>query len=433
MMLSNAALCVCFVTALHVSQSITSGFAPKPPLSLTRTKVVPPLQTLLLHASTKRSEDPNDNDVKAENDASSNLSRRGVLSALGTVGALSSMPTTSQAISATATTPLADLPMIRLRLPQQGIGRDYIAIQLKIKGEGPYDFMVDSGLTTELITPHLQQSLGIGLNSKNTVTGLGAGGDTQGGALVQLKDASLCCGKFAKNQDLPLPPLYAVVTDFPQEHIDPTHNVEGMLGMELLNMFDVDLDFRKGRVRFWEPGTAAAAAARDGLVAIPSVVLNESLLLGIRVTSPQQKVQQPLIGILDCGSSNTLLNYKAAEILGLSTDPKSYAREPAMMGLGVDGRPQAMPTTMMQFTFAGDATQKANGRFEFEPPPSNWKPWDPVRVGIGDLPVFSQLLGDGKTPYDGPAVLVGLDVLSQRRVILETGKTRARRVFVSPK
>lgn len=41
----------------------------------------------------------------------------------------------------------------RLRLPKGGMGREYIIIQLYIEGKGPYDFMVDSGLTTELITP----------------------------------------------------------------------------------------------------------------------------------------------------------------------------------------------------------------------------------------------------------------------------------------
>ena len=33
------------------------------------------------------------------------------------------------------------------------MGREYVIIQLYIQGKGPYDFMVDSGLTTELITP----------------------------------------------------------------------------------------------------------------------------------------------------------------------------------------------------------------------------------------------------------------------------------------
>jgi hypothetical protein len=76
-------------------------------------------------------------------------------------------------------------------------------------------------------------------------------------------------------------------------------------------------------------------------------------------------------------------------------------------------------------------TGKPNG---FQQPPSSWKPWDEVDLAIGDLPVFPSLLGDGTRPFLGPAALLGLDVLSQRRVILESGGpgTRRRRVFVSP-
>ena len=51
-------------------------------------------------------------------------------------------------------------------------------------------------------------------------------------------------------------------------------------------------------------------------------------------------------------------------------------------------------------------------------------------AAIGDLPVFSQLLGDGVAPYKGPAGIIGLDILSQRRVILETGAGRKRRLYV---
>jgi hypothetical protein len=54
-------------------------------------------------------------------------------------------------------------------------------------------------------------------------------------------------------------------------------------------------------------------------------------------------------------------------------------------------------------------------------------------AAVGDLPVFSQLLGDGRTPFTGPAALIGLDVWGQRRVVIEAGKQagRKRRLFVA--
>jgi predicted aspartyl protease len=377
--------------------------------------------------------------------SNNDVNRRSLISLLG-LGVLSPPParastvvkgpTYEQAIqNANPSVPLADLPMIRLRLPGAGIGRDFIAIQLKVENEGPFNFMVDSGLTTELITPHLQQSLGLGdKNSKaNIVTGLGAGGATQGGQLVRLDTASLCCGTFPNQgqTELNLPPLYAVVTDFPQETIDPNHKVEGMLGMECLDYFDSDFDFAAGRFRLWAPGTAAAQAKKAGMIDIPAAVLNESGLLGIRVRTTQEA--QPVIGIVDCGASFSAMNLKAAKILGLPTDNASYRNEPAVQTLGVDGRPTMMPTKQVQLTYASDPTKGPDGSLQFGPTPPQWKAWDPVRVGVYDLPIFSNLLGDGKTPYNGPAVLLGLDVLSQRRFILETSKTRARRIFMTPK
>jgi hypothetical protein len=96
---------------------------------------------------------------------------------------------------------------------------------------------------------------------------------------------------------------------------------------------------------------------------------------------------------------------------------------------------QVLPTTEVQFTFAGAASKEADGRYRFEAPPAAWKPWQPVLAAVGDLPVFAQLFGDGRTPFSGPAALLGLDVLSQRRVVIGAGvgaKGRARPLLVSP-
>jgi Aspartyl protease len=382
----------------------------------------------------------------------------GLLSGLVGGGSLSVGKKKAQAAATGTTKPLADVKMVRLKLPRGGFGREYVALKLNVKGSGPYDFMVDSGLTLEMITPHLQNMLGI-QDGKNRLSGLAAGGSTVSNALVPLTGASIA----GEDGDLPLPQLTAAVTSFPQEHIDPNHDpVEGMLGMEVvrreemnaachdlrffrlvdahilnlfwqLQLFDVDFDFPKNRLRFYQPGTADTS----GLVEIPAVVINESLLIGIRISTPEGNTQ-PIIGFLDCGSTFSCINWKAAEALGLppKTDP-SYRNSPAVQALGIDGRPLLLPTVKKQLSFVGDpiVDPKTGRPTGFEQPPPEWKPWDPVQVAVGDIPVFSQILGDGVTPYLGPAALIGLDILSQRRVVLEAGtdKSRVRKVAVSPK
>lgn len=195
----------------------------------------------------------------------------------------------------------------------------------------------------------------------------------------------------------------------------------------------MDFDFPKSRLRFYKPGTADTS----GLMEIPAVVINESLLIGVRISSTEANTQ-PVLGFLDCGSTFSCINWKAAEALGLppKTDPR-YRRAPVVQALGIDGRPLLLPTMKKQFSFVGDAiVDPKSGRVVgFGQPPAGWKPWDPVQVAVGDIPAFSFILGDGKTPYQGPAALIGLDILAQRRLILEagTGNSKVRKVAVSPK
>ena len=333
--------------------------------------------------------------------------------------------------------------MVRLGLPRGGFGREYIALKLRIRDQGPFNFMVDSGLTTELITPHLREILGINDEGSGRLSGLAAGGATTSNAVVGLTGASIVSDD---GDPLDLPKLTAVVTGFPQEHIDPVHDpVEGMLGMELLSLFDADLDFPKNRIRLWEPGTADTS----GLVEIPAAVVNESMLIGIRVSSPTPSStsssssssstiqQQPVLALLDCGSTFSCINWKAAQALGLPPrDDPLYRSGPAVAALGIDGRPLTLPTIQKQLSYVGNPIPGPPAVVRFESPPADWKPWNAVRLAVGDIPAFGGILGDGADrPYRGPAALIGLDILAQRRVVLEAGPagSRRRKVAISPK
>jgi Aspartyl protease len=378
-------------------------------------------------------------------------SRRDVLQSAIKANILGTALTASSesVLGATSPTLLADLPMIRLKLPSNGLGRDYIATKICLSGDKtsqPVEFMIDTGLSLEMITPHLRDELGL-RSIRTRLQGLTAAGANQGGTeMVDLVDASLCqstdgSAPSTVASTMPLPTLHAVVGDFPQEHMDPKHDpVEGMLGLEVLSLYDVDFDFASERIRLYQPGTAVTNAVgkeMSKLVEIPALVINDTGILGIRVTTPTSK--QPILGFLDCGSSFSVVNWKAAEILGLP--PKSdsvYKKGPKIAAFGVDGRPIELSTLKQELSFLGDAKRDAaTGQLSgFVEPPPSWKNWDPVYLAVGDLPVFPELLGDGVRPYTGPAALIGLDILAQRRFILESAagnkeNTRRRRIFVS--
>jgi hypothetical protein len=187
-------------------------------------------------------------------------------------------------------------------------------------------------------------------------------------------------------------------------------------------------------------------------VEIPIAVINESLLLGTRITGkavgakkesngrPQQP--QPFLGIIDTGSTFSAVNWKAAQLLGLPTkNSLTYLKPPAIVAMGIDSKPLYLPTKRIEFSFTGKAITNDKGAIVcFAPPAPEWKPWKPVLTGIGDLPIFELLLGSDKRPFQGPAALIGMDVLSQRRFILESCSSNSRgsmkwtgRMFVSPK
>lgn len=326
-------------------------------------------------------------------------------------------------------TPLVDLPMIRIQLPKNGFGQDYVAMPLYINGKGPYDFMLDTGLTTEFITPHLEKEISpektAALRSMSIQGIAAAGTSTQ--RLIDLKGASLCCKRDGGM--IPVSDLHAIVTDFPQEHLDPKHDpIKGMLGMEFLSMYDVDLDFPANRIRLYEQGTFGPLP--KGMAEVPATVINETGLLAIRVKASGS--DQPIIALLDCGSAFSVVNWAATPFLGMSSNKKDYQNLPAIQGIGVDGKSMNLPISSKQaLTFVGDPRIEQGRIVGFQEPPTDWNAWEPVNVAVGDLPAFSNVLGDGITPYRGPAVLIGLDILSQRRVILQGSETRRRKIFIS--
>lgn len=97
-----------------------------------------------------------------------------------------------------------------------------------------------------------------------------------------------------------------------------------------------------------------------GLIEIPAAVLNETGLLGIRLTSAQQPAgSQPLVGVIDTGASFSIINWAGAQLLGLpSQGDRSYRSMPTVSVVGVDGRLQLLPTQNVSLTFCGDVERE---------------------------------------------------------------------------
>ncbi|KAJ1462005.1 hypothetical protein M885DRAFT_602606 [Pelagophyceae sp. CCMP2097] len=305
--------------------------------------------------------------------------------------------------------PLVDMPLRRLRLPRGGFGADYVIVPVDLPGQPTQEFVLDSGMTLELVTPALKAKLKLKpLRSAEAVT---AGG-TRVYDFTEITGASV--GGIA------LPTLHASVTHFPMEHIEVGHDVVGMLGLEFMDHFDVDLDFPNGRLRLWQPGDGAANAIKDGLNAIPTAVLGGTLL-AVRVAA--RGSPQPFIGIIDTGASFSTLSMGVARLAGVRVDDKdAFEDAPRLWGIGIDGRPMNLPIVRVPLQFdTGAVTAEGFEAAAVVP--------HPHPCAVGDLPVFSETLGPARGEY---AALIGLDVLALGRTVFAGGTSSNRTLYWKP-
>jgi len=383
--------------------------------------------------------------------------------------------------------PLVDLPLRRLKLPKGSVGRDYVLVPIDFPGEaGTQEFMLDSGLTLEMVTPALASRLGLKRSGRATGAAVGA---TRQYEVVALEGASVA--------GVPLPlnlKLHATVTDFPQassrllgctlrarstrcltdsrpclhsrrfwqpleqhpfsgrfhinyaacccflrrvklfcnkEHLDPTHDVSGMLGLEFMEAFDVDLDFPKQRLRLWRRGDGAAKARLDPkLVEVPAALLPGGVL-GVRVAGAAQK--QPFLGIVDCGASFSTLSPGAASLAGVEASSPNAGSQTRLVGVGIDGRPLPLPLAdkpaALRLVGNPGASSRGGGPGGAASAFPVLAALPEVRCAVSQLPVFYEVLG---AEAGGVAALIGLDVLAQGRLLFAAPSGdggRARSIF----
>lgn len=101
------------------------------------------------------------------------------------------------------------------------------------------------------------------------------------------------------------------------------------------------------------------------MVAAPGAVLNETGLIGIRITSADHEAGggQPMVGIVDCGASFTTVNWAGASLLNLPgrSEIGAYKETPPVYAVGVDGRPLPLLRHKARLSFAGDPYRDDQG------------------------------------------------------------------------
>ena len=278
--------------------------------------------------------------------------------------------------------PLVDVPLTRLQIPKGAVGRDLLIVAVELSGKRE-EFVLDTGTTCELITPELA---GFGKKEQLKAVTPGGKGDFE---MMELTDARL--------DGVALGPLHAVVAAFPFEHVDPDHSVRGILGLEFMRRFDVDIDCPAKRFRLWRTGEGKDDATRQGMQEVPC--FDNGGMLATRVAA---KNDAPFIAMVDTGSSMTVLTTAAAHLVDAAFDEGGLHR--GVVGMGVDAKPTALPLledVRLDLVGVDDALR-------YDVPTG-------LRAAVGDLGVFKLVFGDDIG--SGPTAILGMDLWDQGRTL----------------
>ena len=205
----------------------------------------------------------------------------------------------------TAAAPRARSACVPFRLA--GGAQPLILVPVDVNGRGPFDFILDTGAGTSLLTPDLAKELNVEiLGSKE---GQSAGGKV---AVSLGRAASLAVGG-AQLDDLDLG-----IVDL--AHIGATvgAKIDGDLGYNFLRHFRVTIDYRKCEIRLDDPSRVESVEHR-AKTEVPIRLANAAkplILVDVYLNG-----SGPFPFAIDTGTSTTAIKPEVAKQLGINTAP----------------------------------------------------------------------------------------------------------------
>ena len=182
------------------------------------------------------------------------------------------------------------------------IGADArVATDVFINGKGPFSFLLDTAATRSMMFEHLRARLGIATTGGQPLTVYGM--QNIGTAAPIVTDELRLSGETIRNLAMGVLP-------------EDSDTADGLLGMDALSNYLVVLDRTNMRLKLLTPDDGEAADFRDW----PSLSLTRRTA---KDTAANLWLMRGSVGgvsvtsLLDMGSGMTILNWSAAEQLGL--------------------------------------------------------------------------------------------------------------------
>jgi predicted aspartyl protease len=189
-----------------------------------------------------------------------------------------------------------------------GGAQPLILLPVEVNGEGPFEFILDTGAGTSLLSSELGQKLGI------RVIGSKEGQSAGGAVSVSLARVSSLAVTSAKLNDVDV------------GLVDLSHigkivgaKIDGDLGYNFLKHFRVTLDYRRNEIRFDDPKRFELAGQSTGITEV-----------AMRLASPSKPLilvdvyangRGPFQFAIDTGTSTTAITPELAKQLGVASSP----------------------------------------------------------------------------------------------------------------
>ena len=256
------------------------------------------------------------------------------------------------------TNPTSAAPMARL-------ADGHYAMGVMIDGEGPFDFVVDTGAQGSVMAPALAQRLKLatmGSAHIRATSGTGAGG------MVLLKSYSSPLFSRVGTMMVVLP-AGGLVQD-------------GVIGMDLFASRRLELDFAQAAVRADPSGpTPTGFSAIPATITQGSFIITDAVLDGVHVKA-----------MIDTGARRTIGNLPLRKALGLGDGDPRLSPAAAIGGATADKTP----------ALKAQARLLMLGSQRFAAPV----------ITFSDVPVLEPL-----GLADSPAIIIGLDLLTQMKAV----------------
>ena len=248
--------------------------------------------------------------------------------------------------------------------------------EVTLDGSAPLRFVIDTAATSTSILPKLRAAMPQSMKPAGGQRLNAASGETQietlhlGRLMVDGRD-------FQGLRAFSLPP----------GPVD-TLGVDGVLGADVIADFAVEMDLPAKSWRMHEAVTPDMI--RDMAPPVP-FTLDEGRTPRLTVSVDGRSIA----AILDTGARATIMNWAAARLLGLSPESAELVKAGTIQGVTSHGTRSVMKT--FATLAVGQATRTA------------------PKIRIADLSVF-KVLGVGE---DEPFMIVGIDMLSDRRFVID--------------